>query len=483
MSSGLDAVALAGLVEDSADAIVVVDEDGLIRYVNDAVLNVFGYEQRELIGEPYAILIPDEIVAEHRVHHDRFMRDPVARPMGTGLLLRARHRAGYDFDVAIALVPVRGAERLIAAFVREMSTTQRLIARLAATNDMLAASLAGASRSEVEQRVVQLTCRLLNATTSWLLLRPDDGARLEVVAECGDGSNRQVVDTMIDAGLLDAVPASTILPGREVLGASESIAELVVVPVRSQSVDGALVAARPMLSPRFLPVDSDVAHEFASAIAITLELVATNAQVERLNSMADHDRIARDLHDTVIQRLFAIAMRLESAVSGSTGVSAERMGEAVDALDEVIREIRSTIFDLRRPHDAEGGFRAAVAVEIDSVAELLGFAPSLRVVGPIDASVTEEAAREAAAVVRELLSNVVRHADASTVDVTIRIDEQSMSVIVEDDGVGMDDRTGVGNGLPNLISRARTLGGSFAVAPTAPHGVRAEWAVPLGSDD
>jgi signal transduction histidine kinase len=257
---------------------------------------------------------------------------------------------------------------------------------------------------------------------------------------------------------------------------------MVVVPLRSQSVDGVLVAARSTTAPRFLPVDGDVAREFASAIAITLELIAANTQVEQLRSMADHDRIARDLHDTVIQRLFAIAMRLESAVSGPTGVANERMGEAVDALDDVIREIRSTIFDLRRPHDAERGLRAVVATEIDRVADLLGFAPSLRIVGPIDASVTEDAAREAAAVVRELLSNVVRHADASSVDVTIRTDEHSMSVIVEDDGVGMDDESGVGNGLPNLITRARALGGSFAIAPTAPHGVRAEWAVPLGAD-
>ena len=176
-------------------------------------------------------------------------------------------------------------------------------------------------------------------------------------------------------------------------------------------------------------------------------------------------------------------MRLESAVTGSSGVAAERMGEAVDTLDEVIREIRSTIFDLRRPQEAERGFRAAVATEIDRVADLLGFAPSLRVVGPIDASVTDEAAREAAAVVRELLSNVVRHAGATTVDVTVRIDEFSMSVIVEDDGVGMDEASDGGNGLPNLITRARALGGSFAVGPTAPHGVRAEWAVPLGTDD
>ena len=302
---GLGATALAGLVHDSADAILVVDEHGRIRYANAAVLDVFGYEHDELIGQPYALLVPDEIVARHRGHHDRYMRRPVARPMGSGLSLRARHRAGYDFDVAIALVPIGGDEQLVAAFVREMSITQRLIGRLAATNDILTASLAGESKSEVEQRAVELTCRLLNATTSWLLLRRGDDCPLEVVAECGDGNNRSVVDRMIGDGLVDDVPTSQILPGRDVPGASDAITELVVVPVRSQSVEGVLVAARSTASPRFLPVDGDVAHEFASAIAITLELIATNAQVDRLRSMADHDRIARDLHDTVIQRLFA----------------------------------------------------------------------------------------------------------------------------------------------------------------------------------
>jgi len=368
----------------------------------------------------------------------------------------------------------------VAAFVREMTTTQRLIGRLAATNAILTASLAGEDQAAVEQRSAELACRLVNATTAWLLLRPAADQPLEVVAECGDGSNRNVVEQLIAERLVDGVPAPTIVAGDEVPAGSDAVTELVVVPVRSQSVDGALVAARSARSPHFLSADGLVAHEFASAIAITLELVATNAQVEQLKSMADHDRIARDLHDTVIQRLFAIAMRLESALTGASGVAAERMGEAVDALDDVIREIRSTIFDLRRPHEAERGLRAVVAAEIDRVVDLLGFAPSLRVVGPIDASVTEAAAREAAAVVRELLSNVVRHAEAGSVDVTVRIDERSMSVVVEDDGVGLRDTDGSGTGIPNLMSRAREHGGTFAVAPATPSGVRAEWAVPLG---
>ena len=120
--------------------------------------DVFGYEHDELIGQPYALLIPDDVDAQHRAHHDRYMHDPWRDRWGRVISLRARHRAGYDFDVAIALVPVRGHELLVAAFVREMSTTQRLIGRLAATNDILTASLAGESKSEVEQRAVELAC-------------------------------------------------------------------------------------------------------------------------------------------------------------------------------------------------------------------------------------------------------------------------------------------------------------------------------------
>jgi signal transduction histidine kinase len=225
-----------------------------------------------------------------------------------------------------------------------------------------------------------------------------------------------------------------------------------------------------------------VVHEFASAIAITLELVAANDQLEHLRTMAEHDRIARDLHDTVIQRLFAIAMRLESAVAESQGMAAERMGEAVEGLDDVIREIRSTIFDLRRPHDADRGLRSVVAAEVDRVVDLLGFAPSLRIVGPIDAPISDATADEVAAVVRELLSNVVRHAEAARVDVAIRLDNGSMSVVVEDDGVGLRGAADAGTGLPNLMSRARVRGGTFAVAPNTPRGVRAEWSVPVADD-
>jgi PAS domain S-box-containing protein len=440
---------LAAIVQDVADAVIIVRADGTVAYANRATAELLGHPADTLVGQHYEVLIPPDARPTHREHHDRFVTAPTGRTMGESLVLRAHHAAGYDIDVTIALVPIAKPSPMIAAIIRELTTSQREIGRLAATNELLTSALGGAGRAEVELLAVRLALELLDADAT--VLSSED----ETLATSGDA---------------DAVARPA--------GATISVASTVVIGDHPLT----LTAHRPTTARGFAELDQRIVDEFTAAIAITLELLDARAEVAALRSIADHDRIARDLHDRVIQRLFAVAMDLESLASASTGLTRSRLAGAVEALDEVIREIRTTIFGLR---DSVGPprLRVAVANEIDDVAQRMGFAPSLRFLGSTDDSIDTELGDSVVAVVRELLSNACRHAHARHVDVVVGTIGDEFVVQVDDDGTGLPDATDAGDGLVNIERRARELGGSFDLLDRPEGGVRAEWRVPFTPGD
>jgi two-component system, NarL family, sensor histidine kinase DevS len=214
---------------------------------------------------------------------------------------------------------------------------------------------------------------------------------------------------------------------------------------------------------------------FASQAGIALELADHRRQAERVAVYEDRDRIARDLHDLVIQRLYATGISLQGAVGMiATPEVSGRVSQAVDALDETIREIRSTIFALQaRPQASPAGLRARIVAVADQMTSLLGFAPTLRLDGPIDTGVPAEVAEHLLGALREALSNAARHAAASAVEVRVRA-QGDLSLTVTDNGVGIGsgDRR---SGLANLEQRARSCGGSISIAPAHGGGTQLCW--------
>lgn len=199
--------------------------------------------------------------------------------------------------------------------------------------------------------------------------------------------------------------------------------------------------------------------------------------------LQDRDRIARDLHDLVIQRLFATGMLLQT-VHRSGGMSRdarERVEQAVDDLDATIREIRQAIVAL---HEPVNGPVTSVRVQVMQEAErwtvLLGFAPSVRLLGPIDTCVPSHVVDDVIAVLRESLANVLRHSRASQVDVHVTASTGVVDLVVIDDGIGIPENPERISGLSNLVSRARDLGGVCTIEQ-ADHagGTRVQWRVPV----
>jgi two-component system, NarL family, sensor histidine kinase DevS len=218
---------------------------------------------------------------------------------------------------------------------------------------------------------------------------------------------------------------------------------------------------------------------FAAQAAIALELAEHRRQAERMAVFEDRDRIARDLHDLVIQRLYATGMSLQGAMSMiSAPAVAERVARSVDALDDTIKEIRSAIFALQaHPEASVTSLRAKILYIAQEMAPALGFAPSLRLEGALDTLVPSEIAEHLLTALRETLSNAARHADASRVEVTVLV-AGDLTLTVRDDGVGIAPG-GRRSGLRNLESRVAALGGSMIAGPAEPGGTEVVWRVPL----
>jgi len=244
---------------------------------------------------------------------------------------------------------------------------------------------------------------------------------------------------------------------------------------------GTLVVARLAGATPFTDDVLRLVDTFAGQAAIALRLGAAAADREQIAIFSDRDRIARDLHDLVIQRLFATGMSLQGAVRniGSAEIAA-RVQRAVDDLDETIKEIRTSIFALQSPAPNAGeGVRSAVLAAVKAAASgPLGFEPQVHFAGPVDTLVPANVAEQMLAVIREALSNVARHAGATEVTITVAAEPNAVEVVVSDNGVGI--ATGAAtSGLANLQRRASDLGGQFSYAGRDRGGTEVHWRVPL----
>jgi PAS domain S-box-containing protein len=201
---------------------------------------------------------------------------------------------------------------------------------------------------------------------------------------------------------------------------------------------------------------------------------------ERVMLAEDHERIARDLHDTVIQRLFAAGLTLQSVVSTVPDQARAKIEAIIDTQDDAIRELRTAIFGLSSKRSAGLTIRVVVNQLVDDASRVLGFRPVLHFAGVLD-SIDAEITAEVAAVVREALSNVARHARARRAEVMLRHSDGNLFVSISDDGSGIPQSHQLGSGLLNMHDRAARLGGTCSVSSGDQTGTTVRWTVPVGS--
>jgi signal transduction histidine kinase len=258
-----------------------------------------------------------------------------------------------------------------------------------------------------------------------------------------------------------------------------SLGPAVVFPLGGPgNVRGILTAGRRPGSPGFPPNVIELLIAFAAQAGVGIELAEHRKDAERYAVFEDRDRIARDLHDLVIQRLYATGMSLEGMTARMGDRSdGQRIASAVESLDETIREIRAAIFALHsRPAD-EDGLRGRILAVVEEAAGPLGFTPGLRLSGRMKDTISADAAEHLLSALREGLSNAARHACATQVDVTVEAGRE-LVLVVQDNGTGIK-QTERSSGLANLAERAEMLGGTLRTKAADGAGTTLEWRVPL----
>ncbi|GII81677.1 histidine kinase [Sphaerisporangium rufum] len=410
-----------------------------------------------------------------------------------GNLYLTEKRGGGEFDeedeaIVVALATAAGVAIENARLYEE---TRRRETWLEASSEVTTRLLSGAEPGEVLDLMARRAREMADADAVAVLLPGEEGGTLRVAIEDGPGPGP------LTAG---PVPVGASIEGRAYAGGepvmvadpvggevtavfAEELAmgAVAAVPIGAgDTVRGVLSLGKRHGRPPFGHAELRTLHAFAGQAALALELAETRRDAERLGLLEDRDRIAKDLHDVVIQRLFAVAMTLMGTVRLVERPEAStRLQSAIDELDNTIRQIRSTIFALQTPREAgPPGLRAGIVELVEGARGHLGFMPGLSMEGQLDNQVPEEIAGHLLAVLREALSNIVRHSGAGRAEVSARTDGGTLTLVVTDDGSGIP-AGGRRSGLRNMRERAERLGGAFETEVPPGGGTRLTWSVPL----
>ncbi|GAA1908337.1 GAF domain-containing protein [Streptomyces durmitorensis] len=393
-----------------------------------------------------------------------------------GNLYLTEKRGGADFnEYDVHMVRVLATEAGIAIGNARLYEAAMQRERWIDGSVAVTTALLSGSDAEESLAVVAEQARHLADSAAGIVLLPDDEGGMEIVAVSSDEpsgmlgvvippESRIVTDLLAgDSVFLDDAATDP----RVMTDLARDYGPVMMLPLQSDGrVMGTLVTPRARGARQFSETERTLATQFASQAALALMMAEAQRDRERLAVYEDRDRIARDLHDLVIQRLFATGMMLESAQRRSVVPEVQTgVGKAVDELDVTIQEIRTAIFALQQgPAEAPSGLRTRVLREINMAAVPLGFKPSHHFVGPVDTVVGELTGKNLIAALREALSNAFRHAGADRIDVVVDgtavlpDGQQGVRLTVSDDGVGIA-QGGRRSGLKNLKRRAESLGG------------------------
>jgi signal transduction histidine kinase len=454
-----------------------------------------------LISDPRPLRLPD-IAASPNSHGFPAGHPPMRSFLGVPIRVRSEvygnlylteKEGGADFgeeDEALLLVLAAAAGVAIdnARLYEEARRQQRW---LRASSEVTRRLLSGARSDEVLALITQQTLDMSGADLVALAVPTPDRQQLVIQHAAGAAAD-DAIGLVLPVGrslsgrvMISGQPVTVADFGHDlrVAGAAREhlpLGPAILFPLGEPGdVRGVFTVGREPGAMPLPPPAIEMISTFAAQAAIGLELAEHRSDGERLAILQDRDRIARDLHDQVIQRLYATGMSLQGAMPLVTRPEAAgRVSSAVDALDETIREIRSAIFSLQARGDSRPqGLRAQVLEVVDEMSVPLGFAPSLRLVGPLDETVPSEVGEHLLGALREGLSNAARHAHSSRVDVTVQADS-GLALRVCDNGTGMGTSSRR-SGLANLAERAAELDGKLEITSAAGGGTQLDWRVPL----
>lgn len=457
----------------------------------------------ELIRHPEPLRLAK--ISEHPAsygfppHHppmNTFLGVPIrVRDQVFGNLYLTEKRGGGQFDeedisVTLTLAVAAGVAIDNARLYAESRLRERW---LRANAEITHSLMAGGGRTEVLRLIAERAGEITEAALAAVALPMDDTGSLAVEIAVGlDADAHRGLVLSMDRSLMGLAFSGAAPVTSEDVAHDERISlepprfgglgPAVAMPIGAgdAGVRGVVLLAREAGRPVFTTTETETLRVFAAQAAVAMELAESRQDAERIAVLTDRDRIARDLHDLAIQRLFATGMTLQSAGRFIEHPEAsERVARAVDDLDETIKIIRSTIFGLRTRGGADGtGLRARAMRIVGEAAPVLAFAPSVRMEGLLDTEVPKEVADHVVAVLSEALTNIARHARADRAEVVLTTDGREVRLSITDNGVGIPPE-GRRSGLRNMAERAEQLGGRLELATPPGGGASVMWRAPV----
>ena len=383
-----------------------------------------------------------------------------------------------DEQLAIALAAAAGAA---IANARQFAESEQRRQWLDASAELAPLLLSGAA---VQPHALITQLAVAAADADFATLAVPHGADQVIVAsvtgELAAGMMNQIealADSLAGQAIRTGKPSLVTGARREPVAAAlgAGTGPLIIVPLAAgEQVRGALMLGRLAARPGYTETDLGMAASFAGHAAVTMELARARADQITLAQAEEHDRIAGDLHDHVIQELFALGMRMQGHAARCDPAAAEQVNGYVDTLDETISKIRTSIFGLHQPRAAPAGLPARVMEIIDDHTAQLGFTAGVRFTGPLDPGPDETLAHDILAVTREALSNCARHAHATAVTISLVLQDGLITLDITDNGRGLGTPAR-SSGLSSMRRRAERNGGTFRLTTPATGGTHLAW--------
>lgn len=495
----------ADLVEARYAAIGVIDEDGTLTHF---ITVGTGEEGSRLIGDwPSGHGVLGEVIRDSkpvRIQNilDHAVADGVPEnhpPMSSflGVPIRVRDavfgnlyltekEGGEEFtaedeELAATLAAAAGVAIQNARLYEESRQSQRWLEAGVATSE----SLIMDSSPTPEEDLALVAERALTVSDSLLaVVACPEGEGLRVRAAIGALALAfgETLNFTKDLHDVDQRRRPAVLRNPEEVfgpGSGEKLGHVLAIPLGRSASDGnkLLLLARQAGGGSFSPADLDFGGAFGSHVGLALDLNVAHRQREEALLSVDRDRIARDLHDLVIQRLFAAGLSVQSLRRFTTGPAAEdRIDKLTEELDDSIRELRSTIYSLQAEQTGHEDIGQALFNAVHEPLRNTPITPTVNVEGRIS-QLPSPIAREVLAVVTEAVSNTAKHSQAQHVAVALSVLESGVEVIVEDDGEGFTHTDRV-SGLANIRRRAESLGGTSSIDSAAGQGTKVTWSIP-----
>jgi PAS domain S-box-containing protein len=493
-------IRFAGILDIASNAIIATDERQRIILFNKGAEEIFGYSSAEAMGQPLDILIPRNAITAHRQHIDKFAHfNASTRLMRERQGISGRRKNGEEFPAEASIAKLdTGGKRIFTVVLRDITERKRteqeketLIEQLRALNKAAQAIASELSLDQVLQTIVEAARSLLKVKYAALRLHNDQKWHSRFITTGIDQKTYSKIETLpVGRGLLnpllqqgETLIVNDIAAHPQSVGFPEhhpAMRSLLGVPIRSKGkLIGALYLSDKEDGSDFAPADKQLVEMLALHATIAIENARHHEQTQRLAILEERERFARDLHDGIIQSIYAVGLVLDQAkadIFPSSQATREQIDLSLKNLAVVIQDIRNYIFDLRPQATKHRGLKARLDGLIKEV-KVNTLLPIESNIDPdINAELSDWQASHVFHICHESLSNAIRHAKPSRIAISLNKDDGDIiTLIVADNGTGFDLPPEIHpghRGLSNIRTRVSQLDGSLDIDTAPQQGTR-----------